>query len=106
MMHAPVRKEITHIWTNKKPALSVWMAGWVSSLNPSKHKSPDGVVRKLLLALLVDGEWRHTWHCATPDRAGLTVSCADGTRLRMSCQIDVKLNAIDAWLPALPFGIY
>jgi hypothetical protein len=29
------------------------MAGWVSSLNPSKHKSPDGVVRKLLLALLV-----------------------------------------------------
>lgn len=30
------------------------MAGWVPSLNPSKHKSPDDVVRNLLLALLVD----------------------------------------------------
>jgi hypothetical protein len=33
--------------------------GWpvsVSSLNPSKRTSPDGVVRKLLLALLIDGD--------------------------------------------------
>jgi hypothetical protein len=38
----------------QKTGLSVWMAGWVSSLNPSKHKSPDGLVRKLLLALLIE----------------------------------------------------
>jgi hypothetical protein len=82
------------------------MAGWVSSLNPSKHKSPDGVVRKLLLALLVDGDGGIHLTAQLLFGAEFDCSLADSSRLRASCQIDVKLNAIDAWLPALPFGIY
>jgi hypothetical protein len=69
---------------------SVWMAGWVSTLNPSKHKSPDGVVRKLLLALLIrNGELdkSHFETILTDFRELINV--ADSNRLRSGCQIKI-----------------